>query len=115
MTKKSGRQMSSLMAKGLAALVAFAVLPMTLEAKEPEAYESMLKKALHTIKDEQAEKLRNTLAGLTEQVQGLRSAKFDAYVPEPVLRRFWSRRHAAVIGEIPRIAAECAKQMTHGT
>jgi ATP-dependent Lhr-like helicase len=52
---------------------------------------------------------------LTEQVQGLRSAKFDAYVPEPVLRRFWSRRHAAVIGEIPRIAAECAKQMTHGT
>lgn len=47
---------------------------------------------------------------LTEQVQGLRSAKLDAYVPEPVLRRFWSRRHADVIGEIPQIAAECAVQ-----
>jgi len=43
----------------------------TLEAKdnEPEAYEVMLKKALRTIKDEQHEKLRSTLAGLTDQVQ----------------------------------------------
>lgn len=40
------------------------------QAKEPEAYETMLKKALRTIKDEQQEKLRSTLAGLTEQVQG---------------------------------------------
>ncbi len=43
---------------------------MSLQAKEPEAYEVMLKKALRTIKDEQQEKLRSTLTGLTEQVQG---------------------------------------------
>ncbi|MBC7533334.1 MAG: lytic transglycosylase domain-containing protein [Oligoflexus sp.] len=42
----------------------------SLQAKEPEAYEVMLKKALRTIKDEQQDKLRSTLAGLTEQVQG---------------------------------------------
>lgn len=52
---------------------------------------------------------------LTEQVKGLRSAKFDAYVPESVLRRFWSRRQAAVISEIPQIAAECAMQKVPGT
>jgi ATP-dependent Lhr-like helicase len=43
---------------------------------------------------------------LNAQVHGLQSAKLDTYVPEAILRRFWSRRHAACVAEIPQIAAD---------
>ncbi|MBC7661052.1 MAG: lytic transglycosylase domain-containing protein [Chitinophagaceae bacterium] len=64
MTLRLGHLCAALLVSGSLAFT----LP--LQAKEPEAYETMLKKALRTIKDEQQEKLRNTLSGLTEQVQG---------------------------------------------
>ncbi len=71
MTKSLRRRyVSNFMAKSLAGFLSLALLSQTLQAKEPEAYEAMLKKALRTIKDEQHEKLRSTLAGLTDQVQG---------------------------------------------
>lgn len=41
---------------------------------------------------------------LSEQVAGIRTAKFDTYVPEPLLRRFWSRRHVQLLPELASIA-----------
>jgi ATP-dependent Lhr-like helicase len=40
-----------------------------------------------------------------EQVHGIRSAKYDAYVPESLLRRFWVRRHSTILSELASIAA----------
>jgi soluble lytic murein transglycosylase-like protein len=64
------RKVPNLVTQGLSWALAFALWSNGLQAKEPEDYEAMLRKALRTIKDEQHEKLRSTLAGLTDQVQG---------------------------------------------
>lgn len=64
------RTILGIAAKSLMALCLLSLPSSTLVAKEPEAYEAMLKNALRTIKNNQHEKLRNTLTGLTEQVQG---------------------------------------------
>lgn len=42
---------------------------------------------------------------LSEQVTGVQAAKFDTYVPEPLLRRFWARRHASLLPDLAPTAA----------
>lgn len=52
------------------------------------------------------------LERFSEQVAGVQAAKFDTYVPEPLLRRFWGRRHAALLPELASMAASCLKGLT---
>lgn len=42
---------------------------------------------------------------ISEQVHGIRSAKYDAFIPELLLRSFWARRHSSITAELPAIAA----------
>lgn len=46
----------------------------------------------------------DNLARFSERVQGVHSAKFDALVPEPLLRRLWERRHTALWGDLAPLA-----------
>ncbi len=46
------------------------------------------------------------LAQIEENALGLCTAKYDKYVPEALLRRFWGRRNARVIAAIPEIAKQ---------
>ncbi|AWN35090.1 DEAD/DEAH box helicase [Methylobacterium radiodurans] len=54
------------------------------------------------------------LERLAAQVRDPRSAKLDAYVPEAILRRFWCRRHAAEVADVPRMAALLATHRVAG-
>lgn len=47
-----------------------------------------------------------SLAKLEDFVENLRTAKFDDFVPETVLRQLWTRANAAQIAEIPAAARE---------
>jgi ATP-dependent Lhr-like helicase len=63
---------------------------------------------------DQVESLLTRFAGMTIEnlppiekfVGAIVTAKFDEYVPEAVLRKFWARRHRAEIIAIPRHAKE---------
>jgi ATP-dependent Lhr-like helicase len=46
-------------------------------------------------------------------VQTLRSAKYDGYVPETLLRRLWARRHATEAAELQSIARSIADTSLH--
>jgi hypothetical protein len=43
-------------------------------------------------------------AAVENAVLGLGGAKYDDFVPEPLLRRLWGRRNADVIAGLPEIA-----------
>lgn len=43
-------------------------------------------------------------AAVENAARGLGGAKYDDFVPEPLLRRLWGRRNADVIAELPEIA-----------
>lgn len=48
------------------------------------------------------------LARIEESALGLCNAKYDEYVPDQLLRRFWGRRNAHAIAAIPEIARQLA-------
>lgn len=46
------------------------------------------------------------LASIGHFVCGIRTAKLDEFVPEPLLRRLWMRRSEAAIARVPSLAAD---------
>ncbi|ACK86171.1 DEAD/DEAH box helicase [Methylorubrum extorquens] len=53
-----------------------------------------------------AEAAPSELAGVSDFVGALQTAKYDEHIPEAMLRRFWARRNDAVIALMPSLAAE---------
>jgi ATP-dependent Lhr-like helicase len=49
---------------------------------------------------------KGNLAAIEDDLVALRTAKYDEFVPETLLRRFWARRHEAIIRQIPEIAGK---------
>jgi len=49
---------------------------------------------------------KDDLAEVVNGVVALGTAKYDEFVPETLLQRFWARRNAAAIEQIPQIASE---------
>jgi ATP-dependent Lhr-like helicase len=47
---------------------------------------------------------KEDLAAVENAVVALRTAKYDEFVPEALLRRFWARRNEAIIDRIPDVA-----------